>query len=73
MDDQPLLNNPDKEGLIQRLKRLENEIQEIKKELDPPQEQKMSEEKPSDCNQCCEDCAKCCVAFSLCCVVNNAR
>ena len=31
MDDQPLLNNPDK--LIQRLKRLENEIQDIKKDI----------------------------------------
>ena len=71
MDDQPLLNNPDK--LLQRLKHLENEIEEIKKEIGPPEEQKMNEEKPPDCNQCCEDCAQCCVAFSLCCVVNNAR
>jgi len=70
MDEKPLLIHQDREGLIQRLKRLEDEIQDIKKELGPPEEQKMNEEKPPDC---CEDCAQCCVAFSLCCVVNNAR
>lgn len=73
MDEKPLLNNSDREDLIHRLKRLENEIQDIKKELGPPEEQKMSEEKPPDCSQCCEDCSKCCVACSLCFVVNNAR
>ena len=41
MDDKPLLNITNKEGLIQRLKRLENEIEEIKKEIGPT-EQKMN-------------------------------
>jgi hypothetical protein len=31
MDEKPLLIHQDREGLIQRLKRLENEIQDIKK------------------------------------------
>jgi len=33
MDDKPLLNDNDREGLIERLKRLENEIEDIKKRL----------------------------------------
>ena len=50
MDDQPLLNNPDK--LIQRLKRLEDEIQDIKKEIGPPEEQKMNEERGLNSSEC---------------------
>jgi hypothetical protein len=69
MDEKPLLI--DKEGLIRRLKHLENEIEDIKKELGPPSEQKMSEEKPPDCSECCRDCAVCCSALSLCYLVNQ--
>ena len=45
MDEKPLLIHRDREGLIQRLKHLENEIEEIKKEIGPPEEQKMNEER----------------------------
>ena len=65
MDDKPLLIHRDREGLIQRLKHLENEIEEIKKELGPPEEQKMNEEKGLNSSECCRDCATCCILCSL--------
>ena len=50
MDEKPLLIHQDK--LIQRLKRLEDEIQDIKKELGPPEEQKMNEERGLNSSEC---------------------
>jgi hypothetical protein len=70
MDDKPLLKDIDKEGLIQRLKRLENEIEEIKKELGPPQP-KIDDEKQPDCSECCQDCATCCLLCALCGTLNR--
>ena len=70
MDDKPLLNVTDREGLIERLKRLENEIEDIKKELGPT-EQKMDDEKPPDCSECCRDCATCCLLCALCGTLNR--
>jgi hypothetical protein len=64
MDDKPLLDIKNREGLIQRLKRLENEVEEIKKELGPT-EQKMDETKELDTSECCRDCATCCILCSL--------
>ena len=68
MDEQPLLT--DKEELIQRLKRLENEIEEIKKEIGPPQP-KMDETKNLDASECCRDCATCCLLCALCGTLNR--
>jgi hypothetical protein len=70
MDDKPLLNVTDRQGLIQRLKRLENEVEEIKKELGPIN-QNMADKKPPDCSECCRDCATCCILCSLCEVINR--
>ena len=64
MHDKPLLKDIDKEGLIERLKRLENEIEDIKKELGPT-EQKIDETKGLDTSECCRDCATCCILCSL--------
>ena len=57
MDDTHLLNNSDsdRETLFKRLKYLENEIKDIKKELGPEKEVQMNNEKPPDCSECCKD------------------